>query len=386
MLRTLATALALAAVTLTLGAAPAQAESAQAAEGEATFTPSPVSQFTVPEGGGGTLGQQRLFLDTVIAGLNAMPTGSAVTISMYSLSDPAVVDAMLDAHKNRAVKVRYMTWDQKVANTQLDRLRDALGTNTRKDSWFKMCRGSCARSGDVGAQHAKIVAFSTVGAYKKVTIISSGNLTRGAARTQWNEFQTIDDDRIYTTARAYVFSLTGDRDRFDFPAVSSADGKYRLSFFPRKNQNTDPVGTDLGALRCRPGDRVDVAMALWTDKRIALARRLVALKKAGCRVRVLMNSAQTERGVEAVLRKGIGKTLYDSAVGEMFVHTKTTVIAAHDRKGRLVYRVWAGSPNFSWSARYLNSEALLRINGKSEVTLHQAWFTQVLAATNARRA
>lgn len=326
--------------------------------------------------------RQRVFLDTVISDLDAMPARSAVTISMYSLSDPAVTDALVRAHR-RKVKVRYMTWDQSFANPQLDRLRTELGTDTSAASWLKVCRGSCARSGDVGAQHSKIVAFSTTGKRKRVVLVSSGNLTTGSTSSQWNEFQTVDDDRVYATARDYVFSLTGDRDRFDFPSVTSSDGRFQLSFFPRKRQAGDPVLDTLKATSCKGGGRVWVAMFLWSGKRIATARRLVELKRQGCSVRVLMDSAETAGSVESTLRKG-KVPLYDSHVADVYVHAKTTIISAPVR-GKRSNIVFAGSPNFSWTARYLNAEALVRMDSKAEADQHFAWFDRVLEATNSKR-
>jgi phosphatidylserine/phosphatidylglycerophosphate/cardiolipin synthase-like enzyme len=117
-----------------------------------------------------------------------------------------------------------------------------------------------------------------------------------------------------------------------------------------------------------------------------MARQLVALKKAGCDVKVLFDSWQTDDGVEAVLRAG-HIPIYDTHVGDtngMYMHAKTTTISARVNGTRRNY-VFTGSPNFSWAARQLNSESMLRINSKAEVELHFRWWDSVLAATTTAR-
>ena len=356
------------------------------------YVPATRTQFTIPAlAAGSSEPKQRAFLDAVVGALDATPAGETVTISMYSISDPAATDAIIGAHE-RGVAVRYLTWDQNPAGIQLNRLKDALGTDTEARSWFKMCRGSCALSGDAGAHHAKLVLSSRIvdengRSARSLSLISSGNLTRGASVSQWNEFQTITDRRVYLAAKSYVLSLKGDRTRYDFPSATSASGKYRLAFFPRKNLPVDPVLNTLRDVTCGGGGKIRVAMHLWTFRRLALARRLVALKKARCDVKVLYDAGVTDEVVRDVLRKG-GVPAYNTHIGGadgMYVHTKTTILSARVNGTRRNY-VYTGSPNFSWAARHLNSESLLRISSKAEVDLHVRWWNSVLAATRAKRA
>jgi phosphatidylserine/phosphatidylglycerophosphate/cardiolipin synthase-like enzyme len=67
------------------------------------------------------------------------------------------------------------------------------------------------------------------------------------------------------------------------------------------------------------------------------------------------------------------------------MHAKTTILSARVKGKRRNY-VFAGSPNFSWAARQLNSESMLRINSLAEVNLHFRWWDSVLAATTTARA
>jgi hypothetical protein len=356
------------------------------------YVPATETQFNVPAAApGSTEPKQRVFLDTVIGAVDATPAGETVTISMFSLSDPAATDAILRAHQ-RNVNVRYLTWDQNPKGVQLNRVKNELGTDTRAKSWFKMCRGSCAFSGDRGAHHAKLVLSSRIidsngHSVTSLTLVSSGNLTRSGAAIQWNEFQTISDPKVYAAAESYILSIKGDRTRYDFPSATSISGKYQLAFFPRKNLPVDPVLDTLRDVSCNGGGKIRVAMYFWSFKRVAMARQLVALKTAGCDVEVLFDSWQTDNSVEAVLREG-HIPIYDTHVGGaegMFMHAKSTILSARVNGKRRNY-VFAGSPNFSWAARHLNSESMIRINSKAEVDLHFRWWSSVLAATTTTRA
>lgn len=355
------------------------------------YVPATRTQFTVPAlAPGSTTAKQRTFLTAAIGAANATPAGETLTISMYSISDKAVVDALIRAHR-RGVRVRYVTWDLDPKGVQLLRLKKALGTNLRARSWFKMCHGSCARSGEGGAHHAKLVLSSRIvdgngRSVKSLVLVASGNLTLGSSIQQWNEFQTIVDRRLYASAKAYVLAVARDRTQYDFPSATSASGKYQLLFFPRKDLPVDPVLSTLRQVSCEGGGTIRVAMYLWTALRSAMARQLVALRKAGCDVKVLVDGPFTDDGIEAVLRKG-GVRTYNTHVGGadgMFVHTKTTIIAARV-DGVLRHYVYTGSPNFSYPARHYNSESMLRISSKAEVDLHVRWWNSVLAATRARR-
>jgi hypothetical protein len=362
------------------------------ASSAAAYVPATETQFNVPAAApGSTALKQRVFLDAVIGALDATPAGETVTISMFSLYDPAATDAILRAHQ-RKVNVRYLTWDQNPKGVQLNQVKDELGTDTRAKSWFKMCHGSCAFSGDRGAHHAKLVLSSRIidsngRSVRSLTLVSSGNLTDSGAAIQWNEFQTITDPKIYAAAQSYILSIKGDQTRYDFPSASSASGKYRLAFFPRKNLPVDPVLDTLRDVSCDGGGKIRVAMFFWSSKRAAMARQIVALRRAGCDVAVLFDSWQTDDSVEALLSRG-HVPIYDTHVGDakgMFMHAKTTILSARVKGKRRNY-VFAGSPNFSWAARQLNSESMLRINSLAEVNLHFRWWDSVLAATTTARA
>jgi hypothetical protein len=351
------------------------------------YTPRTGSTFNVPAKAPGTSrARQMVFTDTVVQAIRATPRGETITVSMFSLSVGKVTDAFVAAH-DRGVKVRFLTYSGATANGNVRRLRAELGTNTRAGSYVKICSGSCLiTKKDVGVQHAKLLTFSRVVDDRKksvrwLTLVGSGNLTYAAGEDQWNEFQTIPGNRrIYDAATAYMASMRFDRNKFDTPSVTS--GPYRLDFLPKKDLTFDPVLPDLRRVTCQGGGTIRVGMYGWTGYRKGIARQLVSLKKAGCDVRVAIDSRYAVPAVRKILIEGRVPTYDTRNTPRRYVHWKTTVIDARIG-GTMRHRVYAGSANFTGAAILSNTDVILRIDSAAESMVHRQRFD--LIARSGRR-
>jgi len=203
--------------------------------------------------------------------------------------------------------------------------------------------------------------------------VTSGNLGEFAGTGQLNSFESIVDKKIYLGAKAYVESLTTDKDSYDHPTVTS--GRYQLSFFPRLRTTNDIVLRallDTSARDCR----IRVAMYIWSGNKIATAERLAALERGGCDVAVILVAAKTSNKVEAVLRKA-RIPMYDSGIRGQYMHAKVTTIQGKVKGVQRSY-VFTGSTNFTWSATNLNADTVLRIESPWEVQVHSRWFDSVV--------
>jgi phosphatidylserine/phosphatidylglycerophosphate/cardiolipin synthase-like enzyme len=342
------------------------------------YTPVQQTQFNVPARSPGTSpAKQLIFLTTVIEAADATPAGESITISMYSFYSEPVLRALLRAHR-RGVAIKYLTHQKGATTGQARRLAAALGTDVRQRSWFKACAGSCARTGLTGEQHSKLVLFSRVrdssGAdVRYLSFVTSGNLGEFAGTGQLNSFESIVDQTIYLGAKAYVESLTADKDSDDYPTVTS--GRYELSFFPRRRTTNDIV---LRALQdtSAQGCRIRVAMYIWSGNKITTAERLAALKRGGCDIAVILVAAKTSNKVEAVLRRA-GIPMYDSGIRGQYMHAKVTTIQGKIHGTQRSY-VFTGSTNFTWSATHLNADLVLRIESAWEVQVHSRWFDSLV--------
>lgn len=351
------------------------------------YTPAPGTTFNTPaKAPGSSPARQLVFTDRATQAIQATPRGETITVSTYSLSVGKVTDALVAAHR-RGVKVRFVTYDGATKNGNVRKLMAALGTNTRASSYVKICSGSClVTKKGVGIQHAKLLTFSRVVDDRKksvrwLTLVSSGNLTYAAGQDQWNEFQTIPGNRkIYDAATAYVVSMRLDRDKFNTPSVTS--GIYRLSFLPNKSPTADPVLPDLQKVSCKGGGTIRVGMYGWTGYRKAIARRLVALRQAGCDVKVAVDGRYAAPAVTKILTSGRVPTYDTRNTSRRYVHWKTTVIDARV-DGTMRHRVYAGSANFTGAALWYNTDVILRIDSAAESRVHRQRFNLITA--NGRR-
>jgi len=314
------------------------------------YTPAAGTTFNVPaKAPSTTRARQLVFTDKATQAVKATPRGETITVSIFSLSVGKVTDALIAAHR-RGVRVRFLTYNGATVSGNVRRLMAALGTNTNARSYVKICSGSCliTKKG-VGVQHAKLLTFSRVINDRKksvrwVTLVSSGNLTYAAGQDQWNEFQTIPNNRkIYDAATAYMASMRLDRDTFNTPSVTS--GIYRLDFLPKNDLAFDPVLPDLRRVTCTGGGTIRVGMYVWTGWRTTIARQLVTLKKAGCDVKVAIDGRYVVPAVKTILTSG-GVPTYDTRnTSRPYVHWKTTVIDARIG-GTMRHRVYAGNNLF----------------------------------------
>ena len=329
--------------------------------------------FNTPDNAGGSSKQQDVFPNTIVDMINDTPKGETIDISIYSLNKQKVVDAIVKAHHDRDVNIRYVTWDEETDATFLKQLKDELGTKTSSKSYLLVCKGSCRKSGSGGTQHAKAITFSQTGKQKNVTVIGSGNFTGGGG-TQWNEFQTIpDNETIYKSVKGY-FDGMKDKNAFDYPAKSS--GIYKVYYFPRKSSSYDPVYSALKDTSCKDGGKIRVAMFNWTKDKLKTAKQVVKLKKAGCDVGVVYTGSSVDDEIKETLINGKVKT-YDADNDGMIVHAKTTIIDAKV-DGKQHHYVFSGSTNFAKGSYLSSTNMILRTDSASEVKDHLKWFDKIV--------
>jgi hypothetical protein len=97
-------------------------------------------------------------------------------------------------------------------------------------------------------------------------------------------------------------------DKTDLRTAPVQSGIYRIDFYPQKSRAPDPAVAVLKKLGCtvkEPGygreqrTVVRVLMYGWKVGRIAVAKKLVALRKAGCNVAVIVNNDPAQNSLSA---------------------------------------------------------------------------------------
>lgn len=295
------------------------------------------------------------------------------------------------------MNVRVLTYDERSDNAWTRALGDVLGSDLGARSWLKVCKGGClsptSRLGD-GVHHSKLVVFTKIAATKgrtvtDLTYVGSANLSRSNSELSFNNTTVIPNDRrIAAAAISYMSKMTADRTDLATPSVTS--GKYRLDFFPRPASTPDPALAWLRAVDCRvkaPGYGRDgrtvvrVLMYQWTNGRLAVAKKLVALRKAGCDVAVVVNDdpkigTLSSRVASTLLRGGVptwdGNHM-EGGVRTHFMHAKTVTINGA-MAGRPTKRVYSGSGNFTTGSFTRNDEVVLRTIDAAATLQTERWF------------
>jgi len=230
-------------------------------------------------------------------------------------------------------------------------------------------------------------------------MFGSNNLMSFAANVHWNDLYTVvGNQKMFDDSSTIFAQMAQDRWR-KHPYVAVQDGKYAVEFGsdPHARGLKDHVYERLDKVGCRApagyGDRghttIRIMMYGWVGGRgLMLARKVAALSRAGCRIRVLVSGAG--RRVHAVLhRSGVAirrsaldldddpLTGFDDTGWEVFSHEKWMSLsgtwAGHRFKG-----VWTGSENWSDVSRF-NDEVTVRVPFASALAAYNRHFEIIWA-------
>jgi hypothetical protein len=334
-----------------------------------SFTPHTGATFNRPTGGAA---QQRRVLDRVNKTIDAVPRGSYIRIAVFSFAEKRTADALLRA-RARGVKVRIIFDDHKIY-PQEARLRKAFGKNTKAGSFVLYCHHACR--GKAGDMHDKIFLFSRAGRARNVSMVGSNNMTSFNATRQWSDVYTIANNRsMFLTYRDLFSRLRAGwakeraATRSTFYRVSH--GRYRASFFPNPgvSRRADPVMKMLDGVSCtgaRQGTGINghtlvrISMHAWYGPRgVALANKVVSLRRAGCRVAVIPGETMGTK-IRAALKDAKVK-FSKIRHPRQRVHQKVMQVSGHFGDDTSAQVVFTGSHN--WSSRGLDcDDNILRID------------------------
>ena len=309
------------------------------------------------------------------------PRGSRILFSTFMMDSKASANALLAAHR-RGVKVQIVMDGDDAYTGQARRLQRALNRDNRKvrrgdrvldkrgqpvrwgrdQSFVVFCKGSC-RAGRAN-NHSKFYVFSRTGTARDVVMVSSSNLNAGGAVRGYNDLY------VAKTRPAMVRAYMQVHAEMAQDTAQDGDGfrEYRtgnlVSRFYPKARGGDPVLGDLAKVRCKGANggagrqgrtAINVSMFAWNrDRGMAIARKLVALDRAGCHVSVIYGAPS--RAVGEYLRKSARKgriKLWDSrwdrdgdGLFDVRVHHKYMLINGRYGSDRSSWRVHTGSQNW----------------------------------------
>lgn len=353
----------LAALLLAAPALPGGTSEAAAAPAPDSYAPSTGALFNNPTGR--EVARRRLFRH-IIRTVDSVPPRGTIRFAVYSFADKATADALLRAHA-RGVSVK-LIFSGKNVYKPMTRMRKALGSNPRADSFAIFCEKSCR--GSEGQMHAKFFQFSEAGGVPKITMVGSNNLTRHNAEDQWSDLYTVvRSRRVFRIHRKWFGQLRWDRP-VKQPYVRTMAGRHLVQITPVAPDSLakDPLYRALSSIGCRGGreqkfrTRIRIATHAWNEDRgRALAHKVAKLKGAGCRIKVVYGVG-VGPGVRMILEDAGVRMTNGTHRG---VHTHEKLLIVHGTVGGKPnrIRVWTGSHNWSDPA-FRRDDLLLRINRK----------------------
>lgn len=331
--------------------------------------------------------------------------GSTVYGSLYTFSDQAIADALLDAD-DRGVAVRLIvemcTGGNPASCTvgpEVTSLITGLGTATGGNgSWVKRCYASCS-GGGVGINHNKFWVFSELDdGSEDVVVIGSANPTRPQQQMWQNKVTVTDNTALADGFRAYVGRLLaapGSPKTYETGYLNAGD--VRVWFSPRNTGSTaeattiaasfspvtartDLVAAAIDDIACSPTTSDDVIRVAMWGMRAARPQVIDALGDKldqGCTVQVAGGEHQdmlvplADRGIPVYAMNpggcrqswfGVGSGA-NAECADGSIHSKYFLVQGISRKtGTYVEHVFTGSQNWTNGALVKNDEVLVRID------------------------
>lgn len=342
--------------------------------------------------------------------IDRVPAGEEIQMSWFHFSFSDVTDSattpdipgrLISAYE-RGVRVKIIVDQSSATGRPFQRLQPVLGSTDTAGSYIVHCADRFP-SQDRGCIGTRAIQYtdSTVTAYNhnkfltasrivlgtgasvsNVVFQGSANLTWWDANEAYNNGVTFSDATTYNAYRTYFADLrshrygsTGDNDYY---WVTPTGSTYKAHFFPRRERSgqplsdpaTDTVVSILNAVTsCSYDDagtrrQTDIRVNMYSFNRPEVAKRLTALRNAGCWVDVVYTEANT--AVLNALGGNIQLTRCNFNVGpgrDIRTHNKYMLIdGAYDDD--IVPRVFTGSHNYAVSALRQADETLLRIMGR----------------------
>ncbi len=323
--------------------------------------------------------QQRIIRMTESC-IDGSPPGSVIRIATLDITFDYITDGLIAAH-DRGVRVKIVLPSTQADEPDGSRLARSLGTDVSQGSFVRFCYNGCHLT---GVMHAKFSLFSMSGGARQVAMSTSSNLTPWSAHNNWNDaYTTAGNTRVYAAYVRYFRSLLGPRRTF---RRTYSIGDYRLWFYPtpvgtRRNQLYNILLSNIRCPRRRP-TVVRVSTSLWSTTMARAARRLVALQRYGCVVRVSLQSDHTDPLIVEILRRGHVRSRFSDvdedgqAGGSTNSHSKFITINGRYLRSD-VRSVTTGSLNMSRPGSRTSDNNMIWIGGQRAHAAYVAAFDDV---------
>ncbi|MEW2573194.1 phospholipase D-like domain-containing protein [Streptomyces sp. NPDC047070] len=357
----------------------------------------------------GTTDQQYAIRARLIELTNSALPGSTIKVAVYHVWEAGVVDALVAA-KNRGVRVQVLLDESSISdrptNTAYGTLASGLGTDRTKGSYVSTCPESKSCLGDPqfgqSIMHNKFWLFSAVKGATNVVVETTSNSTPSAHTRFFNDALLLPNNPTMYDAYADYFDtmVAQDWESWNYRTVSN--GLYKAYFFPRAGNTraTDSVYSILNNVTCKYKDTAGVTqstkvrVAIFKITRLAIAEKLVDLKKAGCSVSIVYaesDSAKSSGGAKGTWEKlhttgGPTVRCYNDdrdplnpgkkLVTPYIIHSKYILVdGMYDGVKNKVS--FTGSGNYTGPALRENDESIVKVDDDAVHDMYKVHFDRV---------
>ncbi len=363
MLRHLAAASAVIVLAALLPGAPASARAADAPSARGCTTrPNGLMRvcFTSPPTNGGT---DDLVFAEVRRLFGTAGQGDRLRVAMFRWDRAVPAQALLDAQR-RGAKVDLVLDHEVVTNKVGRRLARLVERRQRGDN-VRICRGACLPRTGTGTPppgqdvaHLKLFLLDLDGT--KTVATTSANIERAQLR-QYNTLLQVVDPDFWDYHRALWKRLRAQSWKGWSRADRISPRTPRVWVYPTTK---DPLTSLLRRTRCvRKAHQVDVVVA--HIRRHDVRRELVALRRRGCEVRVVVTDDAGQNWMQrrVTLADGTRARLDPRKVRSIKLHDKIYLLHAKvDGKVRKV--VVTGTSNATCGGLLYNDEVMWRLDGE----------------------
>jgi hypothetical protein len=344
--------------------------------------------------------------------IDGAEVGSTIRVATYYAWATTIPNALIAA-KQRGVNVQVIT-DEKIKEnlTTYDLLRNGLGTDLTRGSWFLSCptaRGCIADMGDWSIMHNKFYLFTrTLGVSNVVvqTSINLGGTTWRDGGKGWNDALEIPGNTTlfdsYTGYFADLKARVVNNNYYDTRVPLQASTA-KVFYYPRAGDtisgdpaentvmtilnNTDCFGNSV--VGTSDNHRTIIRVTMMAIELQYLADKLVAMDAAGCYVLVNVRLDPSRPAQITALNTLLAKTssVYNGVIvryyclaDPIWIHSKNFSIEGkyYDKPDRRI--VWTGSLNWTGGSLRGSDEVMLQLENGPVFDAYKAQYNQVAAA------
>ncbi len=299
--------------------------------------------------------------DVLIELLEMAEPGSSVRAAFYTWSRTRIAGAFVAA-LDAGVDVRVIVGNTNVHSDGTDWqaiqiLRAGLGDR------LTICSEGESSGGCIGdgIQHNKFTVFSHLDDGSTDVVFQSSANHTNPQRHQFNNAVIIREDKaLYEAYSNYWYDLRAQQRDLDYYRSFLGDYDTKVYFFPRATGDT--IVNVLNNVTCDDDSHIHVAMAYFSNPRLAVAEALADRFFEGCEVSVLVREATTGSSIISELSvEGIDLSVFPSGTTHS-VHSKYLLInAPYGSEAERQKLVWTGSHNYTGPALRNHDETLLKI-------------------------